>query len=68
MGIFSKDRDSNGNVGGWWVHSPSDSRWHLSGFSCGMWAAQEDAKKAVEVAKKHLGEPPSDLEYGWMKY
>lgn len=68
MGIFSRNRDSQGNVGGWTLSSASDPRWNMGGRSFGMWSAQSDMDKAVAAKKAELGiEPPDDLEMSWMK-
>jgi hypothetical protein len=67
MGIFSKSRDSEGNVGGWNVSSETDPRWNGNGRSYGMWAAIEDANKHVSAKAEVLGAPPKDLNIGWWK-
>lgn len=54
--------------GSWWIHSNKDSRWNQSGrgFVGGLMKPSE-VDKAVEELKKELGEPPDDLEWGYMK-
>lgn len=54
--------------GTWWFKSKSDPRWNTSGHaSVGMFSMTPDAKAALEVKKAELGEPPEDLEWGYMK-
>jgi hypothetical protein len=54
--------------GTWWITSKSDSRWKASGRTeVGMFAKPQEAKNAVEDLKAKLGDPPSDLEWGYMK-
>lgn len=56
--------------GSWWVTSKLDPRWDKSGSSefVGMFAMPEEAKQHIEDMKQKLQkEPPSDLEWGYMK-
>jgi hypothetical protein len=54
--------------GTWWVRSESDPRWNASGRAkVGMYGKPDavDIKVAEMVAL--LGDPPDDLEWGYMK-
>ena len=55
--------------GTWWLKSKADPRWDDSGASAsvGMFAMPAEVKQRVEELKARLGEPPSDLEWGYMK-
>jgi hypothetical protein len=54
--------------GSWWLSSKSDPRWNCNGRDkVGGFQCPPDAQAAIERLKKTLGEPPSDLEYGYMK-
>ncbi len=55
--------------GSWWVTSASDPRWNGSGRSdhVGMFATPGEATAHVERKRQELGEPPDDLEWGYMK-
>lgn len=54
--------------GSWWISSKSDLRWncHGVGFVGGFTMPTECAAK-LEQLKKKYGEPPEDLEWGYMK-
>lgn len=54
--------------GSWWLTS-SDKRWCVSGRTkVGGFEMPSEAKSALEKLKKELNEePPSDLEWGYMK-
>lgn len=54
--------------GSWWIYSKKDSKWNRSGrgFVGGLMKPDE-VDKVVEELKKELGEPPDDLEWGYMK-
>jgi len=55
--------------GSWWLRSPSDERWNRNGKtrSCGGFSMPQECKEKLEELKEELGEPPADLEYGYMK-
>lgn len=56
------------STGTWWVSSKEDPRWNGTGIgSVGMFGLPEGAKAHTESKKKELGDPPDDLEYGYMK-
>jgi len=48
--------------------SESDPRWNTNGrSSVGCFEMPGDCKQAIEQLKKELGDPPDDLEWGYMK-
>lgn len=54
--------------GSWWINSKSDPRWNASGSDdVGGFVIPLAAKEKIEALKAMLGEPPSDLKYGYMK-
>jgi hypothetical protein len=54
--------------GSWWVVSKLDPRWNGSGQArVGGFAMCAEAKAHVEAKKLELGDPPADLEHGYMK-
>ena len=56
--------------GSWWIRSESDPRWNVSGSSdaVGSYTKPREVDPAIEQKKRELGEePPSDLEWGYMK-
>jgi hypothetical protein len=56
------------NSGTWWLRSESDPRWNTSGTSTvGGFEMCSEAKNALESLKRRLGDPPKDLEHGYMK-
>jgi hypothetical protein len=75
--IFSSDRDEEREYEGsmfgprpgtWWIRSESDSRWNSSGRArVGGFAKPQEVDEEVKRLKKTLGEPPQDLEWGYMK-
>ncbi len=65
MGILG---DAICREGEWWLRSRKDPRWNCSGSGyVGGFCMPPDCKQRVEELKKILGEPPDDLEYGYMK-
>lgn len=63
MSMFKLTRE-----GTWWLRSQKDSRWNSSGrIDVGGFAMPQDCKNELEELKKRLGEPPDDLEWGYMK-
>jgi hypothetical protein len=56
-------------TGSWWLSSKTDKRWNVFGNSpyVGGFEMCEEAKAALDQKKKELGEPPADLEHGYMK-
>jgi len=54
--------------GTWWLNSKKDPRWNASGRShVGGFCMSVDCEKKLEELKKKLGDPPDDLEFGYMK-
>ena len=56
--------------GTWYITSKSDKRWNVSGHSpsVGCFSKPEEVDPAIEKKKQELKEePPSDLEWGYMK-
>ena len=56
--------------GSWWIRSKSDPRWDAEGPSdaVGSYTKPSEVDPAIEQKKQELGEePPSDLEWGYMK-
>jgi hypothetical protein len=54
--------------GCWWLCSKEDPRWNCKGRDyVGGFELSTDQKEAFEKKKKELGEPPDDLEWGYMK-
>jgi hypothetical protein len=55
--------------GGWWLDSKIDPRWNCNGStkSCGGFVMPTECELKIEQLKEQLGEPPDDLEYGYMK-
>lgn len=50
------------------MYSESDSRWNVTGRDCvGGKAMPEKCKKKFEELQKEFGEPPGDLEWGYLK-
>lgn len=54
--------------GSWYIISKKDPRWNASGTGfVGMLTKPEEVDATIEEKKKTLGEPPDDLEWGYMK-
>jgi hypothetical protein len=54
--------------GSWWLRSKSDPRWNCNGRAMvGGFMKPKEVDEAVERKKVELGEPPDDLEWGYMK-
>ena len=56
-------------AGSWWLSSKSDKRWNTHGtadFIGGLKMPQE-CKQALKNLRQKYGEPPADLEWGYMK-
>ncbi len=55
--------------GSWWVTSKSDPRWKADGRGdVGMFAKPDGVDGAIALLKEEIGEePPTDLEWGYMK-
>lgn len=54
--------------GTWWIASKADPRWKANGRGkVGMFAKPPEVVAKIEELKRSLGEPPDDLEYGYMK-
>jgi hypothetical protein len=55
-------------MGTWWLHSDEDTRWNASGRApVGGFLMPLEAKDALRKLKTIYGEPPADLEHGYMK-
>lgn len=54
--------------GTWWIRSRTDPRWDAGGQGLvGGFTLPEAARKLIEELRGRLGEPPDDLEFGYMK-
>ena len=55
--------------GTWWLLSPSDKRWCVNGHAnaVGGFYQPKELKQKLEELKKLYGDPPDDLEWGYMK-
>lgn len=54
--------------GTWWLESKTDSRWNCTGTaSVGGFEMCPEARSALERLIEVLGEPPEDLQHGYMK-
>jgi hypothetical protein len=54
--------------GSWWLTSKLDPRWNTGGScDCGGFVQPQEAKDAIERLTNKLGDPPKDLEWGYMK-
>ena len=55
--------------GSWWIKCASDARWNCSGNSefVGGFTIPEECERKIEKLKQKLGDPPEDLEWGYMK-
>lgn len=54
--------------GSWWLHSGKDSRWNATGRDLvGGKSMPEKCRQKIEELKKELGDPPDDLEWGYLK-
>lgn len=55
--------------GTWWIRSASDPRWKASGHSdiVGMFMRPPEVDSKLSELTKVLGDPPDDLEWGYMK-
>lgn len=62
MGMFGPSE------GTWWLTSKADPRWNVSG-RCGVggFTMPREARNKLDELKSTLGEPPADLEWGYMK-
>ena len=54
--------------GSWWMHSEKDPRWNATGrgFVGGM-AMPEECRKKLGELQAEFGEPPDDVEWGYLK-
>ncbi len=67
MGIFGGIA-AGVREGTWWLHSKSDPRWNAEGQSVvGGLEMPDECRQKMEELKKTLGNPPRDLEFGYMK-
>ncbi len=53
--------------GSWWVTSKLDPRWNGEGRAVGIAGGAMACETHIAAMKKKYGEPPSDLEYNFMK-
>jgi hypothetical protein len=54
--------------GTWWIRSAKDPRWKASGAGdVGMFARPTEVDTKIEELKRSLGDPPDDLEWGYVK-
>jgi len=55
--------------GTWWLRCVSDPRWDCSGDSefVGGFTKPEECEAKLKKLKEKLGDPPEDLEWGYMK-
>ena len=55
--------------GSWWLRSRSDPRWNSNGRSACVsgFSMPTECKAKIEELKGIIGNPPEDLEYGYMK-
>ena len=54
--------------GTWSVSSRLDPRWNASGHCmCGGFVIPREAAEHIDAKKRELGDPPTDLEWGYMK-
>jgi hypothetical protein len=55
--------------GTWWIRSESDPRWSDTGSAqVGGFMRPSEVDRAIERLRKELGgEPPADLEWGYVK-
>lgn len=54
--------------GTWWIASKTDPRWKASGRGeVGMFAKPPEVDTKIAELKVTLGDPPDDLEWGYMK-
>jgi|WetSurSiteA1Bulk_404760.scaffolds.fasta_scaffold274599_1 hypothetical protein len=51
----------------WWIRSNEDPRWNYEGFSPAALNAVRDVAVALESMKKDMGDPPADLDWGYVK-
>jgi len=73
--FFGSDwNDNEGSIfapcrnGSWWLSSKTDKRWNAHGSGMvGGFGMPTECKKKLEKLKKQYGEPPDDLEFGYMK-
>lgn len=60
-----------GNIssGTWYLSSKSDPRWNSSGHinAISSFVMPNECQNEINQLKKQYGEPPSDLEWGYMK-
>jgi hypothetical protein len=55
--------------GTWWIRSMKDPRWNASGPSpaVGMFGRPPEVDDKIADLKKTYGDPPDDVEWGYMK-
>jgi hypothetical protein len=65
MGAWSPFHPKEGS---WWLRSKKDPRWNCSGRAdVGGLVMPYECEKKLEELKEKYGEPPEDLEWGYMK-
>ena len=56
------------STGTWWLKSKIDPRWNCSDSTdVGGFSMPDECRAALEALKKKYGNPPEDLEWGYMK-
>lgn len=54
--------------GTWWIRSETDPRWDAQGSaSVGGFCMPPEVEQAIKSKKETLGDPPDDLESGYIK-
>ncbi|HEY4497079.1 MAG TPA: hypothetical protein VI432_02940 [Candidatus Paceibacterota bacterium] len=62
MGMFGP------REGSWWLRSKKDPRWNTDGRAyVGGFLMPEACRSKIDELKLRFGEPPEDLEWGYMK-
>ena len=52
----------------WWLRSKTDPRWNADGYDyVGGLTMSDDCKNRFTELKQELGEPPADLEWGYIR-
>lgn len=55
--------------GEWSLRSETDPRWNKNGdCTCGGFVQPEECKEQIKILTAKYGEPPDDLEWGYMKF
>lgn len=63
MGMFKPVRE-----GSWWMSSKKDPKWNANGRGMvGGFVMPQEVETMLEHLKTKYGDPPDDLEFGYMK-